>query len=749
MTAKTSTRKRWIKRLLKAFLWGFGALILLVLLFVALVNWGAFGSIPSRSDLRDIQQQNATRIYAQDGTLIGKFFVENRTSVTFEDFPPHLIEALIATEDARFYDHSGVDARSLLRVLIRTVLMGDQSAGGGSTLTQQLAKNLYGRKLHGWLTLPVNKAKEAIVARRLENLYTKEEILTLYLNTVPFGEEVFGVEAAAQRYFNSSAGKLKIEEAAVLVGMLKANTYFHPKRHPERSRQRRNVVLQQMVRYEYMDQATSDSLQALPLVLDYANLESQGPAPYALPHIEQEAKQILDAWSKANGTTYDLTTEGWVIHTTLQPNRQQAIVEAMQDFLPKRQTQLWAQYQQEPYRSQVYDLARNQLASTGWRAAQDSAAPRLIFDGEEVQLDTLTQLDSMARALCVLQGGMVMLDPNTGAIQAWVGGIDYALQPYDQVVAKRTLASTIKPVLYAAALEQGIDPCLRLDNDPIVLEDYEEWRPKNYDATFGGSYSLRGALANSKNLPTIQLLFHTGFAAFDRMWSQMGFSVELPGTPAAALGAVEGSALEVAMAYAAFANGGYRVAPYWIDSIRSPSGEVIYRHARVKPQAIMSDATARQMSQLLAYAVNQGTGTAVRNRFGVSLSLAGKTGTAQNYSDAWFSSFTNDAVLVTRVGAAYPEVHFSSGSQGSGSALALPLAGKTWKTLQGEGYRPKPLPLLTEAEVSRFNCPDYQPPSKLDNWLDWFRRDKTTVDKEKRRAERREKWRQFWESIKK
>ncbi len=748
MTAKKSTRKRWLKRLLRLSLWAAGVILSLGLLFIGLVNWGVFGSIPSKQTLRDIQQQNATRIYAQEGTLIGKLFVENRTSLEFEDFPPHLIDALIATEDARFYDHSGVDTRSLLRVFIRTIMLGDESAGGGSTLTQQLAKNLYGRKQHGWLTLPVNKTKEAIVARRLENLYTKEEILTLYLNTVPFGEEVFGVEAAAQRYFNTTATQLAIEEAAVLVGMLKANTYFHPKRHPERSKQRRNVVLQQMVRYDYLDQSTSDSLQHLPLVLDYANLESQGPAPYALPHIEREAKRILDEWSRTHDATYDLNTEGWIIHTTLQPDRQQAMVEAMQDFLPKRQAQLWAQYQKEPYKRQLYDLARKQLASTGWTAEQDSAKPRLLFDGESVQLDTLTQLDSMARALCVLQAGMVMLDPNTGAVRAWVGGIDHALQPYDQVVAKRTLASTIKPVLYAAALEQGVDPCLRLDNDPIVLEDYEQWRPKNYDATFGGSYSMRGALANSKNLPTIQLLFHTGFAAFDRMWAQMGFSVDLPGTPAAALGAVEGSALEVAVAYAAFANGGQQVTPYLIDSIISPTGEVVYRHKVTTGKPILSPRTARQMTQLLAYAVNQGTGSALRSRYGVSLPLAGKTGTAQNNSDAWFTSFTTDAVLVTRVGAAYPEVHFASGSLGSGSTLALPLAGKAWKILQRNGYSPSNLPLLKESEVALFHCPDYQPPSRLDNWLDWFKRDKTTVEKEKRRAERREKWRQFWRSIK-
>lgn len=742
-------RNRWLKPILKGFLWTLTGLLLAGLLFIALVNWGIFGAVPSRQALQNIQQQNATRIYAKDGSLIGKLFVENRTSIEFSDFPSHLTAALIATEDVRFFDHDGVDIRSLLRVFVRTLLMGDTSAGGGSTLTQQLAKNLFGRQQKGILALPVTKTKEALVASRLEQLYSKEEILTLYLNTVPFGEEVFGVEAAAQRYFNTVTTKLKIEESAVLIGMLKANTYFHPKRHPERSRQRRNVVLQQMVRYDYLDQSVCDSLQALPLELDYANLSSQGPAPYALPHIEQEAKRILDQWRMVHHTSYDLTTEGWTIHTTLQTDHQQAMRAAMQAFLPKRQSQLWAQYRQEPYRSQLYDLARKQLTSTGWTADQDSAKPMLIFTGETVELDTLTRLDSMARALCMLQAGMVMLDPHTGAIQGWVGGIDHALQPYDQVMAKRTLASTIKPVLYAAALEQGVDPCMRLDNDPIVLEDYAEWRPKNYDATFGGSYSMRGALAHSKNLPTLQLLFHTGFAAFDRMWVQMGFRVDLPGSPAAALGAIEGSALEVATAFSAFANGGYLVTPYLIDSIVAPDGEVVYRHTLKQQPSIMTTATARQMTQLLAYAVNQGTGQAIRSRYGVSIPLAGKTGTAQNYADAWFTSFTTDALLVTRVGAAYPEVHFASGSLGSGSTLALPIAARVWKALQDEGYRPKNFSLLADTELSRFHCPDYQPPSQVENWLDWFKRDKTTVEKEKRRAQRREKWRQFWESIKK
>lgn len=741
---KRKKRIRW--RVLRALLWLSLTVLLVLLGFIGMVNWGVFGSIPSKQTLRAIPQENATLVYAHEGTLLGKYFQENRTSLDYTAFPEHLIDALIATEDARFFDHGGVDLRSLLRVFFRTLLLGDDSAGGGSTLTQQLAKNLFGRQQHGWLTLPVNKTKEAIVATRLERLYDKEAILTLYLNTVPFGEEVYGVEAAAQRYFNSQAAALKVEEAAVLVGMLKANTYYHPKRHPERSRQRRNVVLQQMARYGYLTDVQADSLQALPLELDYANLESQGIAPYFLVEVRKEATKILEAWAEAHHTTFDLETEGWQIYTTLDPTWQQAGLAAFQQHLPKRQEQLWQQYQREPYHSELYALAAQQLSQQGFSIAEDTMQPRMIFNGKQMVLDTLSRLDSMARMLCLLQAGQVVLAPKDGAIRAWVGGIDFATQPFDQVRAQRTMASTIKPVLYAAALEQGIDPCLRLDNDPIVLEDYEQWRPKNYDATFGGSYSMRGALANSKNLPTIQLLFHTGFAAFDRVWQELGFSVPLPGSPAAALGAVEASALEVAVAYAAFANGGHRITPYCIDSIVARYGETIYRYAPATSDRVLSASAAQSMNYLLSYALDQGTGQAIRSNFGLSVSMAGKTGTAQDYSDAWFTSYTPNAVMVTRVGSAYPEIHFSTGRLGSGSTLALPLSGSAWQYLAQQGQL-QSSELATSAATA-FDCPDYKPPSRLDNWLDFFRKDETTLEKEKRRAERREKWRQFWRSIK-
>lgn len=718
-----------------------------VAIFIGLVAMGTFGALPSKAALQHLEQANASLVVDRHGQLLGSYFTYNRTSIPYDQLPNHLIEALLATEDARFFSHGGVDYRSVLRVLMKNVIGGNEAAGGGSTITQQLVKNLFGRERGGWWTLLVEKTKEALIARRIERLYSKEEILALYLNTVPFGEEVYGIEAAARRYFSKPASTLAIEEAAVLVGMLKANTTFHPVRYPEQSRERRNVVLWQMTKYDYLAPPTADSLMALPLVTQYNNLSDEGPAGYFLAYLRPKVEAILAAHYTDKPPDDLLESGGFTIHTTLDIRWQKALQEAYSRHLPVMNKHLKEQYQQPEYASQLKALARQQLPED---RLTDPPRPMVWYANGGYHSDTLSPLDSLERTLLQISAGSVVLAPEDGAILGWQGGVHFPTRPYDQVLAMRPVASLMKPILAAAALEAGVDPCQRLENDPLLLEEYPRWRPANYDNTVGGSYSMAGALIHSKNLPAIQLLFPTGFTAFAAMWDTLGFTRSLPHGPAAALGAVEANVLEVAAAYATIANDGVRYAPFAIDSIVDRSGEVIYRRVPAPGVRVMDSRTARILQHILQQVVSEGTARALPAVAGLQGTMAGKTGTAQNYSDAWFAGMTPKVVTVARVGAPFPAIHFSSGQYGSGSRLALPLVGYAWQyALQngvdvghGESFAP-----LTAADKALLDCPGYKAPSRWSEWLDVFDKEKSSIEAEQRKAARRAKWRSLWDKV--
>ncbi|HSL85830.1 MAG TPA: transglycosylase domain-containing protein, partial [Bacteroidales bacterium] len=320
------------------------ALIAVPCLFVLLVYSGAYGHLQNRKELLNYKNATASRVLSAEGTIIGKFFSENRTNITYEQIPSYVIDALIATEDARFYQHSGIDMRSMARVFVKSIFLRDRGSGGGSTITQQLAKNMFGRKASGLMPMPVNKSKEIILARRLERAFSKEEILTLYLNTISFGENIFGIETAAARFFNKNVGQLKIEESAVLIGMLKATTYYNPRFNTDNARSRRNVVLGQMVKYEYLDPHEADSLSGLPLRTDYSNIESAGPADYFLVLVKNEARRILNEISSATGKEWDLDKDGLIVSTTLNLTLQESANKALRDHLSIMQRRLSEQY---------------------------------------------------------------------------------------------------------------------------------------------------------------------------------------------------------------------------------------------------------------------------------------------------------------------------------------------------------------------------------------------------------------------
>lgn len=729
-----------LKRLLKLFALTFLILASLLGLFVAAVNYGVFGHLYSKEEIKGFENETASLVFSKDGKLLGKYFHQNRTNITYDQLPEQLVNALVATEDARYFEHDGVDSRSLIRVLFKTILLNDKRSGGGSTITQQLAKNMYGRKRFGPLTMPINKVKEAILANRIEEIYTKEEILSLYLNTVPFGENVYGIEAASRRFFTKKVDQLKCEESALLIGMLKANTYYNPRLYPDHALARRNVVLSQMEKYDYLDETTTDSLQNLELELDYANLESEGPANYFLARVKKRAQLILEDINRRKGSDWELEKDGLIIRTTLNNALQEDALHAFEVHLSKMQKAINKQYKIGESKQQLDEFAKRQLP----KKASTVARPMELFSWEGYYTDSITVLDSLKRSLLLLQAGIIGLNPQNGEIMAWVGGIDYRSQPYDQILARRQLASAFKPILYAAALEEGFEPCDYLDNDPIILSDHDDWSPENYDHTSGGNYSMAGALSKSLNIPTVNLYFNTGFESVDYLWEKMEFKNELRNSPATALGTGEASLLETAIAYASFANGGDLIEATMILSIESPNGDILYEaKGNNESEKILSERTSDIINEILQKAIKEGTGVAMKATYGVDLPLAGKTGTSQNYSDAWFIAYNPDIVLATRVGASSPSIHFNSGAYGSGSRLALPLVALTLQKAQRDKDLKKEVnaefkPLAPEI-VSELDCPDFKEDSGMEKLFDSFRTEKTTEKKKTKKGKKKKK----------
>jgi len=711
-----------IKKILKYSFLLFITVAIGIALFIAAVNYNLFGYLYTKEELKEFKNENASLIVSEDSKTLGKIFDENRTNITYSELPQDLINALIATEDIRFFEHDGVDSKSLLRVLFKTILLSKKSSGGGSTITQQLVKNMYGRKNFGFLTMPINKTKEAILAKRIENVYNKEEILALYLNTIPFGENVYGIEAAAGRYFNKNVEDLNLGESAILIGLLKANTYYNPRLYPEHSLRRRNVVLSQMAKNNFITQAVKDSTQQLPIKLDYANLAYEGVANYFLEYVKRESRTIVEDYNKKHGTSWNLKTDGLIITTTLNYRLQNHALEAFETHLKKMQNLLRRQYKSGNSKGDLDKMVKAALVKNKLTAKANNFSKSELFNWSDSKTDSISVADSLAYFITQLHAGLLAMNPQTGAIKAYVGGVDFRHFPYDQIRAKRQMASAFKPILYAAAFDIGFTPCTYLDNREVVFTDYDNWKPMNYDKTFGGEYSMKAALLKSKNVPTVDLYFKVGHENLDYLWEKMRFSEDLDNVPAVALGAESASIYEMAIAYSAFANGGFLVEPTSILSIKTADGETLYQN-KLKPSTnrILKDSSAVFINAILQQAVQRGTGVALPKTFGITHSLAGKTGTSQNYSDAWFVSYNPALVMVTRVGASSPNIHFNTGTNGSGSRLALPLAGYTWHAAQNDSRLEKevfePFPALTEDFQEMMICEDFQESSKIEEIL--------------------------------
>ena len=545
-----SQKKVW-RIIIKLLIAAVVILVVALALFLGAVRLGYFGALPAKDELGKLESYTAARILASDGELLGLYYIQSRTRAELSKLPRHLLDALVATEDARFYHHHGFDLRGTSRAIIKTVILGDKSSGGGSTLSQQLAKSLFPRKDFGILTLPVAKVRELIIALRLEKIYSKAEILELYLNTVSFGENTYGIETASLTFFSKDPGNLRIEESALLIGMLKASSAYNPRQNPLASLERRNVVLNQMNKYNYLDKRELDSLLKIPITLNYMKLDHiNGLAPYFREYIRPEIEKILADIGDRTGIRYDLFTDGLTVQTTLDAELQRKAEESVKEqfsLLQQAFRKDWAG--REPWRrdkslaslqitqSDVYQSLRktgldHNLAVRAMRLQH----PSKVFTWQGVHDTLISPLDSILYHFGMLQCGLVAVDPLSGAVLAWVGGDDYGFFKYDHVTAHRQTGSTFKPIVYAEALEQGIDPCMLFSAKPDTYYEYNGWSPHNFDNKYDGYYSLQGALIHSVNTVSVKILMETGIAEVTGLARQLGIDSQLPQSPSLALG---------------------------------------------------------------------------------------------------------------------------------------------------------------------------------------------------------------------
>ena len=662
----------------------------LAICFVLLIKAGYFGALPNEDSLKNIQNNIATEVYSADNVLLGRFFIHERNPTSYKNISPYVINALVATEDSRFYSHKGVDPRSLLRVIIKTVVLQDRSGGGGSTISQQLAKNMFPRDINNKFDIGITKIKEALIAFQLESYYSKEEILELYLNTVPFGENIYGIELAAQRFFSKSAKDLNIQESAVLIGMLKANHTYNPRLFPEKSQQRRNVVMYQMVKNDFLDEATYDSLKDLPIELNYSRLTKQsGLATYFRSFIRPELEKWAEENEKPDGTNYNLYTDGLRIYTTIDSRIQKYAEASMarnMEYLQEQFDKHWASskpWSSEPNilndavkRSPAYHILKKEgLSHDAIIKKLKEQHPVDVFTHEGMVEKKLSSIDSLAHYMMILQSGLVAMDPNNGEIKAWIGGIDFSQFQYDHVLkAKRQVGSTFKPFVYAAALEKGIDPCDHISASRTVYKNLEGWTPDNADKDENlMKYSFTGALAKSVNTVTIKLLENVGIDKVIETANRMGIEEKLPEVPSVGLGTANIPLLEMTKAYCAFANGGSKVQPVFLKEIKDYEGNSLYKLDRPKPQPAIQKETAQLMNHMLKAVVDEGTASSARWKYNLPNEVAGKTGTTQSNTDGWFIGYNPKLVVGVWVGADNPSIRFRSTALGSGGNTALPI----------------------------------------------------------------------------
>ncbi|MBA6151664.1 transglycosylase domain-containing protein [Gelidibacter maritimus] len=697
---------RWAKRIG----YGLGILLALFICFYASIYFGLWGKIPDSEELARLKQSQATQVLDANDDLIGKIYVYDRQSIKYTDFPQHLIDALIATEDVRFYEHNGIDNKSLLRVFFKSILLSNDSSGGGSTITLQLAKNLFGRKDYGTLGIVVNKIRESIVARRIENLYSKEEILTLYLNTVPFPDNTYGIESASEKFFNSHTTDLTLVQSAALVGSLKANTSYNPRRYPEKSHIRKNVVIGQMEKYGYLTPTEATQAKTDSISIDYQNYApNEGLAPYFRAQIKTQLDSLLKQkkYLKPDGEMYNIYHDGLKIYTTLDNTMQRYAEAAMKEHMCDLQRQFEKAYgQNAPWLKgkHAFEAAKKRLnvykklkaQGLDEKAIEDSLSQKHqtdLFSWDENTVKSMSTLDSLEYYSKFLNVGLLSLDPANGAIKAYVGGIDYGFFQFDHIVqSRRQVGSTFKPIVYTAALENGMDPCNYFPIKAITYTDVDNWRPTNA----GGSedddmnYSLQYALSNSINTIAVKVLYETGINKVIEQAKRMGIKSDIQPVPSIALGSSNLTVLELATAYTTYVNGSKPSNPIFIRKIEDKDGNIIASYEDLYPdngsnaEMAFSDDTRQVMLEFMKATVNEGTAARLRSSYQLPNAIAGKTGTTQDNKDGWFVGIMPKLVTVTWVGNDNQQIGFSSTGLGQGANSALPIFAKYIQKLNAD-----------------------------------------------------------------
>ena len=729
-TKKKITRWFWILLL---------APVALVLLLLGIV-W-IFAEIPTLEELEHPDTKLATQVIAEEGEILTTYHIENRTFVGYDELPQHLIQATVATEDARFYQHSGIDFRSLFRVLFKTLLSRDSSQGGGSTITQQLAKTLYPRKEHATkLDMIWIKLREWITAIKLERNYTKEEIVDMYLNAVFFGSNSYGIQSASLYFFGKNPIDLKVEESAVLVGMVNKPTRYNPAINPDKALERRNLILGRMRDKDYLTRAECDSLRTLPIELHSRSIDrTTGVGPYFRDMLRRTmmaerprrrayetvedfradsllwADDPLFGWLNKNlkndGSQYDLDKDGLRIYTTINYKMQRYAEEAVAEHLGKDLQKVFDRElrnrKNRPFSNgtsdKIVDVTMKQarqwsdrtrmMKASGYSDSEiaksfNEKVPMRVFtwDAPGYRDTVMTPDDSIRYYKSFFRAAFMAIEPKTGHIRAYVGGPDYRYFKYDNVrQGKRQVGSTVKPFLYTLAMESGMTPCDRVQNSPQVLDiGYgRTWTPQDPHCD-GSMVDLKWGLAHSSNSVAAWLMKQLGPEAMVAMMHKMGISTKIDPVVSLCVGSADLSVYEMVTSYNIFPSGGLYTHPLFVTRIEDKDGNVLGQFSERRHEAVTADA-AYAMIQMMRGVVDGGTGSRLRSRYGLSGPIAGKTGTTNDNSDGWFIAYTPTITAGVWVGAEDRYVHFTSTALGQGANMALPIWGLWMKKVLADG----------------------------------------------------------------
>lgn len=726
-TKKGKTKgKSQFKKKFAIWFWSlFAAGVLVVVLIFWMISKGWLGYLPPLDELQNPKNKYATEIYSSDMQILGSYYrTENRVGIQYKDISPYMIQALVATEDERFYEHSGIDIKGLMRAILKF-----GRAGGGSTLTQQLSKQLYSPTADNIFERALQKPIEWVIASKVERLYSKEEILTMYLNQFDFLYNAVGIKSAAQVYFNTTPAELKIEEAAMLVGMCKNPALYNPIRRPEQSRARRNTVFSQMYKNGYITEAEKDSLQELPLVVNYHSVDhKQGLAPYFRENLrliltakepkesnysswnKQQYKIDKDEWDnnplygfcqknkKPDGTNYDLYNDGLRIYTTIDSRMQQYAEEAVSEHIQYLQKQFFKEKKRHSYAPFSKDLSKEEIDGIMERSmkqsdryrnmkrsgASESEIRKAFNTPTEMRvfsyngmIDTiLSPLDSIRYQKYFFRCAFMSMDPHSGHVKAYVGGPNFAHFQYDMASkGRRQVGSTVKPFLYTLAMDEGMSPCDKTINQPITLFDANgnEWSPRNDSKNnVGDTVTLEWGLSKSNNWISAYLMSLFTPEQLVKLMHSFGIQGYIDPVVSLCLGPCEVSLQEMVDAYTTYPNKGVRVEPLYVTRIEDKNGNII---ATFTPRTyeIISETTSYKMITMLRSVIDHGTGVRVRFRYGLKMPMGGKTGTTQNNSDGWFMGFTPSLVSGAWVGGEDRAIHFDSMAEGQGASMALPI----------------------------------------------------------------------------